>query len=407
MAVTITQQPQLFQPACNPYVWVFSSNQTAQPNFSFIVELYVNFVLVSTHQVFNESGNYAKFDASGELRALLTSEMVTTGALLTFYDTAISFVNIKIYEKYGTPPVISTSSISATVSRAWNASLRHPDFINFNYNNYAISRLNSNSGNVLFLTDFPRSRKYFVGLYESAFLAFLNRGGSANTDIEVNLYDITNTLIATDTVTVTLALNIGVIDCAPQNLITNTTVTLVDFQSCAYYTIRAKAGPEMFGIYSGYSELFTFWIDTECHRYDTQRLHWLNKLGGWDSFTFTLVSTNSTKVKTSEYQRERGEWNNTGTVWQYTRYHGEQMAFNKYATDTTVLNSDWIHESVQQWLVRDLYESPKVYLESTPGVFEPVKVTNEDFSLKQRRVDGLIRETVNLERTYTYNSQLT
>jgi hypothetical protein len=235
----------------------------------------------------------------------------------------------------------------------------------------------------------------------------LNRGGSANTDIEVNLYDITNTLIATDTVTVTLALNIGVIDCAPQNLITNTSVTLVDFQSCAYYTIRARAGTEPFGIYSGYSELFTFWIDTECHRYDTHRLHWLNKLGGWDSFTFTLVSTNSTKVKTSEYQRERGEWNNTGTVWQYTRYHGEQMAFNKYATDTTVLNSDWIHESVQQWLVRDLYESPKVYLESTPGVFEPVKVTNEDFSLKQRRVDGLIRETVNLERTYTYNSQLT
>jgi hypothetical protein len=180
---------------------------------------------------------------------------------------------------------------------------------------------------------------------------------------------------------------------------------LLDFQSCAYFTVRVQGLDA--GTNSGFSELFTFWIDTECHRYDTHRLHWLNKLGGWDSFTFTLVSTNSTKVKTSEYQRERGQWNPTGTTWEYTRYHGEQMAFNKYATDTTVLNSDWIHESVQQWLVRDLYESPKVYLEVTPGAFEPVKVTNEDFSLKQRRVDGLIRETVNLERTYTYNSQLT
>ena len=122
MAVTITQEPQLFQPACNPYVWVFSSDQTAQPNFSFIVELYVNFVLVSTHQVFNESANYAKFDASGELRALLTSEMITTGALLTFYDTAISFVNIKVYEKYGTPPVISGTSINSNVSRGCSAS---------------------------------------------------------------------------------------------------------------------------------------------------------------------------------------------------------------------------------------------------------------------------------------------
>jgi hypothetical protein len=161
------------------------------------------------------------------------------------------------------------------------------------------------------------------------------------------------------------------------------------------------------GIYSGFTEVFTFHMDTECHRYDTHRLHWLNKLGGWDSFTFTLVSTNSTKVLTSDYQRERGQWDTSGTAWEYTRYHGEQMAFNKYATDTTVLNSDWINESVQQWLVRELYESPKVYLEVTPGAFEPVKVTNEDFTLQQRRVNGLIREVVNMERTYTYNSQLT
>ena len=136
-------------------------------------------------------------------------------------------------------------------------------------------------------------------------------------------------------------------------------------------------------------------------------MHWLNKLGGWDSFTFTLVSTNSTKVNISDYQKERGQWNSDGSGWEYTRYHGEQMSFNKSAVDMTVLNSDWIHESVQNWIARDLYESPKVYLELSVGQYEPVKVMNPDYSLKQRRVDGLIRETVTLERTYTYNSQLT
>jgi hypothetical protein len=83
------------------------------------------------------------------------------------------------------------------------------------------------------------------------------------------------------------------------------------------------------------------------------------------------------------------------------------MSFNKYATDQLVLNSDWIQESLQNWLVRDLYESPKVYLEIAVGRYEPVKVMNEDYTLRQRRVDGLIREVVNIERTYTYNSQLT
>lgn len=401
MAITITQQPQRFQPACNPYVWVFESDQTAQPNFSFIVELYVGGALVSTHQVFNESGNYARFDASGDLRCLLTSEMVTTGALLTFYDPAVDVVNVRIYEKYGTPPVLSGTFVTGTVNSAWNASLRHIDFIAYDHLDYMVSRTNPNSGNILFLTDFPRSRKYFVGLYESAFLTFINRS-KPNVDFYLNLYDITGTVITSYTNTIGVG-DLNVIDCSPQNLIANTTVTLLDFQSCAFYKVLVQGLDP--GTNSGFTELFTFWIDTECHRYDTHRLHWLNKLGGWDSFTFTLVSTNSTKVNTSEYQRERGQWD--GTTWEYTRYHGEQMSYNKYATDTTVLNSDYIHESVQQWLARDLYESPKVYLEVTPGAFEPVKVTNEDFTLKQRRVDGLIREVVTLERTYTYNSQLT
>lgn len=402
MAVTINQQPQYFQPACNPYVWTFSSNQTTQPNFSFIVELYVGGVLVSTHQVFNESLNYAKFDASGELRALLTSEMVTTGALLTYYDPAIDVVNIRVYEKYGTPPTLSVTFATGTVNRAWNASLRHPDFIAYDHLDYMISRTNANSGNIKFLTDFPRARKYFVGLYESAFLTFINRS-KPNIDFYLNLYDATNTLILNYTATIAVG-DLNVIDCSPQNLIANTTATLTNFQACAYYTVRVQ-GLDV-GVNSGFSETFTFYMDTECHRYDTKRLHWLNKLGGWDSFTFTLVSLNTSKVKTSEYQRERGDWNTAGTDWVYTRYHGQDMAFNKFATDQLVLNSDWIHESVQQWLVRDLYESPKVYLETTPGAFEPVRITNESYQQKQRRVDGLLRETVNIERTYNYNSQL-
>lgn len=403
MAVTINQQPQYFQPGCNPFVWTFSSDQTYQENFSFIVELYLDGSLVSTHQVFNESGDFGKFDASGDIRCLLTSEMITTGSLLTFYDQANGVASIRVYEKYGIPATISTTYTASSNSIAWNASLRHLDFIDYNHLDYMVSRTNPNSGNILFLTDFPRTRKYFVGLYESAFLTFLTRS-KPNVDFYIELFDITGSSVASYGNTITVS-DMNVIDCSPQNLIANTTLTLIDFQSCAYYKITVQGLGA--GIYSGLTEEFTFWIDTECHRYTTHRLHWLNKLGGWDSFTFTLVSTNSTKVKISDYQKERGQWNSDGSGWEYTRYHGEQMSFNKSATDMTVLNSDWIHESVQNWISRDLYESPKVYLELSVGQYEPVKVMNPDYSLKQRRVDGLIRETVTLERTYTYNSQLT
>jgi hypothetical protein len=133
-------------------------------------------------------------------------------------------------------------------------------------------------------------------------------------------------------------------------------------------------------------------------------LHWLNKFGVWDSFTFTLVSTESTKVAGSTYERESGVWNLTN--YTYPLYQGEITTFSKRAEDTMVLNSDWIYEDVQQWLVRELYESPNVYLESSTGDFEPVNITNQGYDLKQSRKDGLIMETIEIKKTYSYNSQL-
>jgi hypothetical protein len=56
-------------------------------------------------------------------------------------------------------------------------------------------------------------------------------------------------------------------------------------------------------------------------------------------------------------------------------------------------------------LVRELYESPNVYLEQGEN-FEPVNVVNSAYQFKQRRINGLIQEVVEIQRTYLYNSQL-
>ena len=71
------------------------------------------------------------------------------------------------------------------------------------------------------------------------------------------------------------------------------------------------------------------------------------------------------------------------------------------------LNSDFISEDVQNWLVTSLYDSPVVYLERDNGTdFEIVKVTNKNYKLKTRRTDGLLQEEILIERTYIYRSQL-
>jgi len=398
MAITIQQQPQLFSTAGNPIVWTFESDQTAQPNFCYIVELYVFGTLYSTHQVFPQFGILSRFNASEALKSFLSSPLIVNGSLTTDYNTAITNAWIVVSEKYGTPPAIGASATTATM-KPFNAALRHPDFINWNYNDYNVDSNNPLTPGVLFLTSWPRSRKYFCGLNENIFLGFISNDTSFN--VRFRLKDAAGGTIANVLTALTLN-DLTVIDCSPATIIANTSITALDFAAAAYYEVIARGtGP---GINNGSSETFQIYIDNECHRYPTRRLHWLNKFGVWDSFTFTLVSTESTKVAGSTYERESGIW--SGTNYIYPLYQGEMTTYSKRAEDTMVLNSDWIYEDVQQWLVRELYESPNVYLEASTGAFEPVNITNQGYDLKQSRKDGLIMETVEIKKTYSYNSQL-
>jgi hypothetical protein len=324
--------------------------------------------------------------------------LIVNGSLTTDYNTAITNAWIVVYEKYGTPPAIGASATASTI-KPFNAALRHPEFINWNYQDYNVDSNNPLTPGVLFLTSWPRTRKYFCGLNERIFLGFISADVSFN--VRFRLKDSAGVVIANVLTSLTLN-DLTVIDCSPSTIIANTTITTANFAAAAYYEVIARGtGP---GINNGSSETFQIYIDTECHRYPTRRLHWLNKFGVWDSFTFTLVSTESTKVAGSTYERESGIW--SGTNYIYPLYQGEMTTFSKRAEDTMILNSDWIYEDVQQWLVRELYESPNVYLEASTGGFEPVNVTNQGYDLKQSRKDGLIMETIEIKKTYSYNSQL-
>jgi hypothetical protein len=92
----------------------------------------------------------------------------------------------------------------------------------------------------------------------------------------------------------------------------------------------------------GRTEDLRFYIDRDCERYPWIRLHWLNKLGGFDEFSFKLDTVHESDV----------------TIFDKGYVH-----YTKSAIDRLILNSDWINETTQNWLVRELLESPLVYLE--------------------------------------------
>ena len=392
MAVTIYDEPQLISPAGNPLVFTFSSDQTAQVNFSFVVEVYIDGLLRITQEVFRQFNTLGRIDVSEAVQSTLSNIRITTDLEYDATDSMVEYYII-VYEKYGATPTIQASDTSTTL-KAFNGSIEYADFVAWDYTQYDPNV----TQDAVFLTYFPTTSRALCGMYENFYLGYFEQSGVAICDFNVYLLDIQGNTIASDSYTLT-STEFNILNVGPQVIIANSSITQNDFDDCFKYEVSVGVqGVSFVGP-------FTIYMDLDCKRYTTYRLHWLNKLGSFDSFTFGLVSTESATVQSFGYQRDPGVWD--GTSYTYPLYAGQKIDFAKTKSEQLVLNSDWINQDVQQWLVESLYDSPLVYLERDNGTaFEPVKVTNSSYTLKNRRRDGLIQETVNIERTFTYRSQL-
>ena len=394
MAITIYDQPQLIAPAGNPLVFTFSSDQTAQPNFSFVVELHVNGTLRLTQEVYRQFNTLGRIDVSEAVQSLIRNPEITTDLEFDATNSMLTYAII-VYEKYGSPtPQIQASDTSTTL-KAFNAALEYPEWIVWDDADYDP---NVTQGS-LFLTYFPRTSKQLCGMDENIYVGYLEPTGGAGVALACELYDIQGNVIASDFSISLTSSEFNILNIGPQAIIANSTITQINFNDCYKYFVYVDVS----GISS--SETYFIYMDTDCKRYETYRLHWLNKLGSWDSFTFALVSTESATVQPFDYQRDPGVWD--GTSYTYPLYSGQKIHYAKTKSKQLILNSDWISEAVQNWLVESLFDSPFVYLEQNNSTeFEPVKVTNSSYQLKTRRRDGLIQEQITIERTYTYRSQL-
>ena len=392
MAITIHDQPQLIAPASNPLVFTFSSTETAQDNFSFIVEVFVDSTMILTQQVFRQFNGSSRIDVSGAIETYIRNTIPTTNLELDATDSMVTYAII-VYEKYG-DPAITQASVTSTTLRAFNGSLEYEDWINFDYAIYDPNQ----TQDAFFLTFFPLTSKRLVGMYENFYLAFFEQTTVASCDLKVYLLDKYGNTIATDFITLT-ATDFYILNVGPQVIINNTSITQIDFNTCYRYEISVSVqGVSFVGPVNIY-------MDLACQRYEPYRLHWLNKLGCWDSFTFGLVSTNTASLDSFDYERDPGVW--SGNSYTYPLYSGQKINYTKRKNKQLTLNSDFITPEIQNWLVTSLYDSPVVYLERDNGTeFEIVKVTNKNYKLKTRRTDGLLQEEILIERTYIYRSQL-
>jgi len=359
MAVTFHQQPANFSTSDNPLVYVFSSNQVAQQNFSFIVQTYVDAVLVSTERIFVERSGRAHWDASLVVKNNIYRPTRPT-ALST--EQVLPSVYVKVTENYGTPPTNQANANSNTIS-VIKAKLSEEDFKTYDILNDWV--------NDKWLTEIPD-----------------------NTIHATKTQDIFAQVICTD---VSQSLSLFAFD--ENNTLIDTYATApasVDLWNCnlSYANLLAvmPAMPNAYKVAAQVNNSNVLYIQYDIDECDNKDVvSWINKFGAFDQFVFTHYKENRGATESQSYQKQFGGWSNS--TWSFDVDYGE-IETVKTNKPTGYIVSGWLNTTTQNWLV-SLYKSIGVRLNTT----QSIKITSSAYTVKTQRFEELINEEITYQLT--------
>ena len=374
MAVTIITVPQIYTPSDNPITWKFSSNQTNQANFSFLVELYIDAVLDSRHIIFPEVGIFAHFDASERLKPIVKAS--TLSNVLVRDAANYKTCYIKVTERYGTPPTNQADATSSTIT-VFKGCLSDEDFVNFDHRNYLV-----NYTTFGFMTNFDRD-SLNLGVNTDFYLQVINNGLTPNLTIEY--YDENNDLL-------------DLVQTAISNTIKILQINLKDTLSLP------PVGTAYMNVYidgSTNSETIriNILVSDECNVL-TPCL-WLNEFGAFEQYIFTHNYIKKAEIKSFSYERQFGKWN--GNNFEYNVFNSGVSNYLKVIKDSGEIVSDWISETLQMSIVR-MYESPYVVVQISTTSYYQIIVVNSSYEIKQERYEELFNEIVQYEKSNTRKS---
>lgn len=392
MAVTINQNPQLITPSDNPVVFTFSSDQTAQTNFSFLVDIFINGSIIKTQQIFPESGINARIDISAWTSNACNAPVLTAGFVTDALNQCT--YQVQVWERYGATPIKQAQSTS-TLRYAFKGGLAPDDFIDYVGDDYRFTAAIGRD----FFTNFNGG--YESGTKSTGEYPKLKRTGEEFrimvmnyfqnlSNFNIELFDANDVSVVSWTGSPTANGNLfSVIDLSPAQLIASTTITQTNIDASAYMKIKVTIVTRTFRI--NFNDDYTY------PRY--KRIHFLSQLGSMEAFTFGLISRESAAIKSNSYKRIFGEWN--GDQFEYNKTRAVDISYAKTVDPKISIESDWIKETVQNWLVKNLYTSVYIF-EENDSLLVGRKITSTGYEYKYQDNDMLFLEKITLlQHSYT------
>lgn len=409
MAVTLSETPQVYNPVYNPVVWTVLSTNSGQANMQYILDLYLSGSGSKTIRLFkppdNGNGGRAYFDLSSILKGYTTHNILRGD--LGFALNADSYVRFtaKFGEQYG-PSSGITEYADLTVDSeryAYNAVFDSPQWRDYEDDDYVLADVQKK-----FLTNIPDKIK--IRSTDRRWAYMLTSGTNVVDHMVVRTYDSADALIQTvrfnnqykgvgaDGTNRHLRFPIG----TNMNNVTDTRLqgTLpVLTASVVKYTIQTNNATS--GITS---ELRTFNIDDVCTPHDTYTMHFLNKHGGFDTFTFIRRSDVASTVERSQFKKIQGGIAGDSTkgagTYGYDNFDRGRVNFFTRIDDKITVHSDFVDEPTMLWL-EELVYSPEVFLDDATDGFIAINILTTSFDRKQSVNEKLFN--ISIDFTYGYH----
>ena len=402
MAITINSEPATF-PSMHDDLWfVASSNNVGTTNFKFVYDIYINGSQVSRNKIFpspSADGSYGVFNASPVVRSYVTNYFEPSGT------TVLMASNDKIKVDY-------QMRIGEEVSGAVIANLASGNFSAYNYYAPLFGDIFTENGDIpLVLSDYydnllienytddwlsdRDSLEIPIEYGDQFFITFLKiTSGAYKLWVQpTNENGTLGTAVSGD-ITMTGQFNLFNFQASAINSFLGSTVITADtFGYNVYITLG-----------SAVTRLLKF--KQVCNpKYRQYNLHFLNRLGGYDTMAFRLVNKRRSEFERSSYRRNPyklsgGQMTNIDA---YNKYNETTFNFAIQHTDYYMLTSDFLLDQDYAWLAQ-LVASPIVYME-VQGAFFPVTIRNTNYQYKYKVSDGLFNFDLEVEIGKYLNSQ--
>ncbi len=368
MAITINASPPSGSSVHDNMWHVFTSDNSGQVDFKYVIDLYVNGEQKIRVKQFPEPGTgKAYFDAGPTVRNEMNYawfEPINSNAITQQPDLSGQMgivYDYRVGEDFSGVTTLNMASGQVT-GYNWAPPL---------FGRRTIGLLNKVSK---WFSNRPLSAR--SKLYENLFMPFCVPPGTTVT-LYCNKYDEGNNLIGATVSGTPFATTTGFLQCNIGTTALAATLSTTFDDSVKYYDVW-------------FNNYKSFRVHMVCNpKFDPIPIHFLNRWGMWETQRFDLVNKLNMNVERKDFGQRDYKFNGNSVDYYSSanRYYEGRINYSNKANWTYKLNSTPLSDDEYIWLA-ELFTSPQIYLEYT-SMFYPVTIKKSTYEYNKYVSDRL------------------